>query len=114
MVKTYLVALACVVGIAIGQLLFKLSANSLQKTGSLFAPETAVTLIVAFVLYGVTTLAWVWVLQKASLGRIYPLMALAFVIVPLASHYLFGEPLERQYWLGILMIVAGIVLVLKS
>jgi len=39
-----IIAVLCVLGIAIGQILFKLSANSLHQTGSYFAPKTAVTL----------------------------------------------------------------------
>jgi heme/copper-type cytochrome/quinol oxidase subunit 4 len=60
----YVIALACVVGIATGQILFKLSAASLHETGSWFDPKTMLTLFFALALYGITTIAWIWVLQK--------------------------------------------------
>jgi drug/metabolite transporter (DMT)-like permease len=109
-----IVAVLCVIGMAIGQILFKVSATSLARTGSFFAPETAATLLAAMVLYGVTTVAWVWVLQKVELGRVYPLMALAFVLVPLGSHLIFGERFQPQYFVGVALIMIGIVVAVKS
>lgn len=109
-----IVAIVCVLGIAIGQILFKLSANSLHQTGSYFAPKTAATLFSALVLYGVTTIAWVWVLQKIELGRVYPLMALAFILVPLGSHFILGERFQPQYFVGVVLIMIGIVVAVKS
>lgn len=111
---TYIVALICVLGIALGQILFKLSAAELHKSGSLFDFKTASILLSAFALYGFTTIAWVWVLQKADLGKVYPLMALAFVIVPIGSHFVFGERFNAQYIIGVLLIVAGIIVTVKG
>jgi len=111
---TYIVALVCVLGIAIGQILFKFSAMALHESGSLFEPKTALILLSAFALYGVTTIAWVWVLQKIELGRVYPLMALAFILVPLGSHFLFGEKFQPQYLLGVVLIMIGIIITVRA
>lgn len=111
---TNVVALICVVGIACGQILFKLSAISLRKTGSFFNPSTLVLLLSSFALYGIMTIAWIWVLQKADLGKVYPLMALAFVIVPLGSHIIFGERFQPQYFAGVALIMAGIVVTVRA
>lgn len=110
----YFVALICVLGIAAGQILFKLSATSLHKTGNLLDPGTLMTLFSAFALYGVTTLAWVWVLQKVELGKVYPLMALAFVLVPIGSYFIFGEKFQSQYFVGVAVIIAGIIITVKA
>ncbi|WP_448093714.1 EamA family transporter [Pseudomonas lini] len=111
---TYLIALICVLGIAAGQILFKLSASSLQKSGNFFDPTTLTTLFFAFALYGITTIAWVWVLQKIELGKVYPLMALAFVLVPIGSHLFFGERFQPQYFVGVAIIISGIVIAVKA
>lgn len=84
---TYVIALLCVIGIAAGQILFKLSAITMHQAGNVFAPRGVKILLFALILYGITTLAWVWVLQKIELGHAYPLMALAFVLVPIASYF---------------------------
>lgn len=110
---TYSVALLCVIGIAIGQILFKFSAVIMHRAGNFFDPKGMYILFSALLLYGVTTLGWVWVLQKVSLGRVYPLMALAFVLVPIGSYFIFGERFHLQYIIGVTMIIAGIVLVLS-
>lgn len=107
-------AFLCVIGITLGQILFKLCANSLDETGSYFAPKTAATLLMALALYGISTLAWIWVLQKVELGRVYPVMALAFVLVPLCSYFIFGEKFSTQYFIGVFIIAIGIIVTVKS
>lgn len=111
---TYALAVVCVVGIAIGQILFKLTANALAETGSIFAPKTLTVLLCALALYGLTTLLWIWVLQRGNLSRIYPIMALSFVLVPILSHFLLGEKFNTQYFVGVGLLLCGIVLTIKS
>ena len=108
------IAVLCVIGLAIGQILFKISGTSLAQTGSVFAFKTAISLFAAFTLYAITSIAWVWVLQKVELGRVYPLMALAFVLVPLGSHFIFGERFQPQYFVGIALIVIGIIVAVRA
>ena len=111
---TYVLAVLCVVGIACGQILFKLTANALAETGSIFAGKTFTILFCALALYGLTTLGWIWVLQKGNLSRIYPIMALSFVFVPILSHFLLGEKFNTQYFLGVAVLLCGIILTIKS
>ncbi|RYZ78295.1 MAG: 4-amino-4-deoxy-L-arabinose-phospho-UDP flippase [Proteobacteria bacterium] len=110
----YFVALLCVMGIAGGQILFKLSAASWHKSGTIFDTPTLTTLFFAFALYGITTIAWVWVLQKIDLGKAYPLMALAFAIVPIGSHFVFGEKFQTQYFVGVALIISGIIIAMRA
>lgn len=111
---TYLFAVFSVIGIAVGQVLFKQTAASLSRTGSFLDPSTFAILACALTLYGATTLAWIWILQKIELGRVYPLMALSFVLVPIGSYFAFGERFNPQYFVGIALIVIGIVVAVKS
>lgn len=110
----YAVAFLCVLGLAVGQILFKVSATALVEAGTFFAVKPAFALAAAVCLYGVTSVAWVWVLQKVELGRVYPLMALAFVLVPLGSHLAFGERFSSQYFAGVLLIAIGIVVAVRA
>lgn len=106
---TYLMALGCVIGLAIGQLLFKASANAMAgSSAGFFSPRALTLLLTAMTLYGLITLAWVWLLKHAELGKIYPFMALAFVLVPLGSHYFYGEAFAPRYFAGIALIVLGL------
>jgi drug/metabolite transporter (DMT)-like permease len=54
------------------------------------------------------------VLQKIELGRVYPLMAMAFVLVTLGSHFIFGERFQPQYFVGVALIMIGIVVTVKA
>lgn len=110
----YIVAFFCVMGIAAGQILFKLSAASMHRAENIFDKRSLIILFIALALYGITTLAWVWVLQKIELGRAYPLMALAFVLVPIGSYFIFGERFNFYYVTGVAIIMLGILLTIKS
>jgi drug/metabolite transporter (DMT)-like permease len=107
-------AIFCVIGLALGQILFKVCATSLAETGSFLALKTASIFLVAMSLYATTTLVWIWVLQKVDLGRVYPLMALAFVLVPLGSYLVFGERFQTHYFIGVALIMVGIVVATRG
>ena len=111
---TYGIAILCVLGLAIGQILFKISAAALTESGSFFSAKPTTILFAAMCLYGVISVAWVWLLQKIELGRIYPLMALAFVLVPLGSNLVFGERFEPQYFVGVAIIMVGIYIAVSA
>jgi drug/metabolite transporter (DMT)-like permease len=110
----YATAFLCVIGLAIGQILFKFSAIAAIENGSYLSFRPAGALFLAMMLYGLTSLAWVWVLRKIELGRVYPLMALAFILVPLGSHLFFGERFSPQYFVGVALIMAGIFVAIRS
>ncbi len=109
-----LYTLACVLCISIGQLLFKKAAAALPETLSLMALLTNGWLITSLVLYGFTTLGWVWVLRHAPLHLAYPFMGLAFVIVPTLAWVFLGEPLHWRTLAGGALIMAGVALASTS
>jgi multidrug transporter EmrE-like cation transporter len=98
--------------LASGQLLFKRAA---QTIAGLPLSSMAATLAVsgplwtALLVYGVSTLLWVWILSRIPLSQAYPWVALGSIIVPLGARLLFGEIVEPVFWLGAIMIAAGIV-----
>lgn len=110
----YLAAIFCVAGLALGQILFKLSATALSVSGTFLSIKPAAIFFAAMCWYGIISVAWVWVLQKVELGRVYPLMALAFILVPLGSHLVFGERFQPQYFIGVAIIIIGIVFAVKA
>ena len=64
--------------------------------------------------YGLGALAWIAVLSRLDLSGAYPVLALNFVFVTLASRFILGETVPPLRWLGILVIIAGILLVARS
>ncbi|MDO9280857.1 MAG: hypothetical protein Q7T88_00585 [Methylotenera sp.] len=110
----HIVIVFCVVGLAIGQILFKVSSTSLIQTGSFYSIRTLAPLLAAMCIYAVTSIIWVWVLQRIDLGRAYPLMALAFILVPIGSYIVFGERFQPQYFVGVALIMFGIVISIRA
>ena len=100
----------CVVCISIGQLLFKQAASALPSEPQLLDWVLNGWLISSLVLYGLTTLGWVWILRHAPLHLAYPFMGLAFLIVPTLAWLFLGEPLHWRTLAGGALILAGVAL----
>ena len=107
----HLMALLCVSLIAAGQVLFKLTANSINGAGTVLDRSVVSLSLASLLIYGMATLFWVFLLQTAPLSRAYPYMALSFVIVGLASWAYFQEPLSGLYIAGLTLVVLGIVMI---
>ena len=111
---SYLYALICVIALSAGQVLFKAAAIASKESANLITFKSITYLASAMVIYAGASLLWVWVLRTEDLGRVYPIMALAFVVVPIASHLVFGEKFLPGYMLGTAMIVLGLFLTTRS
>ena len=98
---------------ATGQVLFK-AARTSQQGASFFElflhPETWL----GFVLYGLSSVIWLWVLSRTHLSAAYPILALAFPIVVGLSAVLFGESISMLRWCGVGLILVGVSLLAKS
>jgi len=106
--------LACVAVISIGQLLFKLASGLIDFRQPLAEPRGLMILGAALAIYGGATVLWVMVLKHAPLSRIYPIMALSFVLTPLGAMLVLKEPLSGGYWAGVGLILAGLIVIGRS
>lgn len=113
-VRLIFFTLLCVLCIAIGQLLFKKAATTLPATLSISAMLLNGWLIVSLILYGLTTLGWLWILRYAPLHLAYPFAGLAFLIVPMLAWLFLGEPLSWRTLAGGALIMAGVALASTS
>jgi multidrug transporter EmrE-like cation transporter len=99
-------ALLCTVA---GQLLFRGAALSANIAGGFFNPKSLMLFATAIALYGVMTLLWAHALRELPLAKAYPFMALSFLFIPVAEHFLYGQSWSWNAIMGGLIIVAGIV-----
>jgi multidrug transporter EmrE-like cation transporter len=58
--------------------------------------------------YGISFLLWIIVLSKTKLSFAYPITSINFILVVIASYYLFGEKLILFQYLGIVLIILGV------
>ena len=99
--------------LASGQFLFKFVA---QRVAGLPAAQSLITLATqpvfygAVGLYGISTILWIWILGRMPLSQAYPWMSLGVVLVPAIGVLMFGEQVRPMFWLGVVLIVAGIIL----
>lgn len=107
-------SLASTFGISIGQILFRLSAQHIDPQRWIASTLGNGWLWAALIVYAVATVLWVNVLRTAPLSRVYPLIALAFVVVPLLDTLLLGEPLRPQSLIGGVIIVFGVVIAIQG
>lgn len=64
--------------------------------------------------YGVSLIVWIIGLSRVPVSVAYPMLSLGYIVNAIAAHYLFGEAVTVQRWLGIGFIVAGVYLVARS
>lgn len=67
-----------------------------------------------FVCYVLVTLLWLFVLRTIPLSQAFPALGLTFALVPLASHHFLHEQVVLSQWLGIVIIVVGVILVVQT
>lgn len=97
---------------ATGQMLFKYGANGKSITSVLDIIRLFFTPVVFFALclYAVTTMLWLYILSQVPMSFAYPIQALAFPLVLMASMMILGEQISPIRWIGVLVIVLGVVI----
>jgi drug/metabolite transporter (DMT)-like permease len=108
----HIALVGCVVLLAGGQIVLKKAAVAYSQVNAIFANPVMLALSAGLLLYATSSILWVWLLQYVPLNRAYPYVAIAFVLVPIASWWVFGETIDARYCVGVLLIVAGIILTL--
>lgn len=68
----------------------------------------AVTLFVAAFFF------WMYALARIDLSLAYPTVSASYVLIAVASMYLFGEQIPLTRWLGMGIIIAGIIVMYRK
>ncbi len=96
--------------ISIGQILFKRSSDALKgPDGNAMGLALSPHFWTALVLYGLATVAWVFVIRDMQIGRAYMFMALSYVYIPLLSLAFLAEAITVTQVIGAVIICIGIV-----
>ena len=90
-----------------GQLCQKQATRPASKAGR--RRHISLWLGLALACLGLGMLAWLLVLQKLPVGLAYPMLSLNFVWVTLAAWGIWREPVSARHWLGVGLIIVGIV-----
>jgi multidrug transporter EmrE-like cation transporter len=115
--KTLVLILAAVAFSAVGQLFLKSGARHLAGLGRLeflLAAVRDVHVLSGLLAWTASTLCWLYVLRVAPLARAYGLTSLTYVLITLASIYVFGEQLRRLHGVGMVLIIVGVACLLSG
>lgn len=72
------------------------------------------TIYVGLTLYALSAMLWLIVLSHMDLSYAYPLLSISYILVPLAAWLLFGEQISPLRWLGILIVLIGVIVISRS
>ncbi len=109
--------LGAIICSAAGQLLLKSGAQQLAGLGRLdflLAAVRDIRVLSGLAAWIAWTICWLYVLRVAPLSKAYGLSSLTYVIVPLASIYVFGEQVRRLHVAGIMLIAVGVACVIAG
>ncbi|KAF1724632.1 hypothetical protein CSC76_13465 [Pseudoxanthomonas mexicana] len=103
---TALLLAATLLLLSLGQILFKLASRgvSFGDPRSLLSPS----LLSGLFVYGLATIMWILVLKRLPLSLAFPFYGLTFLLVPLLAHFLIGERIGYQTFLGGGIIMFGV------
>ena len=75
---------------------------------------TRPAVVAGLVCYGLSVIAWIYVLSRAQASYAYPFLGLGFVVVALAGWLLLGETPTPRRIAATALIVTGVVLLAQS
>jgi undecaprenyl phosphate-alpha-L-ara4N flippase subunit ArnF len=67
-----------------------------------------VRVLSGLVAWTASTLCWLYVLRVTPLSRAYLLSSLTYVLIPVASVYVFGERIRPLHVAGMVLILVGV------
>jgi undecaprenyl phosphate-alpha-L-ara4N flippase subunit ArnE len=95
----------------LGQIAQKLAVEQWRgRTAGFAAVLRTPWLWLALACLGAGLLLWLLVLQRLDVGIAYPMLGLNFVLITLCGRFLFKESVDGRHWLGVLLILIGVVL----
>ncbi|PAF43962.1 SMR family transporter [Helicobacter sp. 11S02596-1] len=62
-----------------------------------------------FVCYALSILTWMVVLSKVNVSIAYPFLSVGFILTAFLAYFMFGEPLDTNKMIGIVLICIGLV-----
>ena len=114
-----LIILAGILCASLGQVFWKLGMNAVGAIDSLSFPTIVMMfssplVLLGLCMYGLSTIFWLIALSQKDLSYVYPFIALTFIIVLLLSKFLLHENVGAYRIIGTLVIIAGLLLVIRS
>jgi len=117
--RSFLLVLFSVTMGATGQAILKMGADKLGNVfvspqsllHDIFRIVTNPQVLIAFAFYAAGFFTWMKALTKEDLSYVYPMASLSYVIAMFFSYFLFKEPITLNKWIGIILIIGGVIFI---
>jgi drug/metabolite transporter (DMT)-like permease len=107
--KAFALMILCTFLTSIAQILYKFGANRLIDGFSIITLITNLPLISGLALYVIAGMILITALKGGDVTVLYPVVATSYVWVSLLSMFFFNEQMGLYRWIGIFVIIAGII-----
>ena len=71
-------------------------------------------IIIAFIFFLLGGFIWIGLLKKIDLTILYPLISISYIFSTIAGYFIFKESFSLIRYIGIFIIIIGVILVSKS
>lgn len=111
--KIILLSIMNCVLLAIGQVLWKIGISQLSIKSfweiipAIFSPF----IILGLLVYGLSTVLWLFILNQADISYVYPMQSLVFIFVLLSGAFILHESIPYTRWIGVFVICCGVYIV---
>jgi len=113
----------CIVFGAVGQILMKTGVSQIGQIGNLgklinpstvFSIFTNVYVIGGLLLYAIAFFLWLGALSTLDVSLMYPLLSLSYVVTAILGLIFLKEDITLLRWVGVMVVVAGCFMILRS
>ena len=95
-----------------GEISIAAGSTALWRTAAGLAQHPAI--LGGLACYVISVIVWIVALSRVEVSIAYPMLSIGYVVNALLAWWLFGEDVNAQRWLGIGVIIVGVVLVARS
>ncbi|MER9056892.1 SMR family transporter [Mesorhizobium sp. M0910] len=114
-VPPLVLVLAAGLSSCIGNLFLKCGRASLPADAGLADNFLSMGFMGGLAFHGINLVLFAKALGTMEISVAYPILAgSGFVMLMIASHYLFGEPFHPHKWIGVALVLAGIVFLTRG
>ena len=97
---------------SVGAISLSAGASALWRTGLQLSVHPGI--LGGLACYVVSVVVWIVALSRVDVSVAYPMLSIGYVVNALLAWWIFGEVVSLQRWLGIGVIIFGVVLVARS
>jgi drug/metabolite transporter (DMT)-like permease len=103
---------------AVGGVFFKMGARAISYeqpiAAIVWSTATNIWIVLALALYFLPFIIWTFLLKHMDLSQLQPMFSLVYVVTTVFAVIILGEHVSTYRWLGVGLILAGVLVVSRN